>query len=103
MSDGWAKTMRPYATGGSAACFASFCIHPIDVTKVRLQIVPPPATAMSVAKSIVKHDGVKGLYAGCEPQRRPAPGCCRRRCSCRCCCRRRCTSLHPSGRCRLHV
>ena len=56
--------MRPYATGGSAACFASFCIHPIDVTKVRLQIVPPPATAMSVAKQIITNDGVKGLYAG---------------------------------------
>jgi hypothetical protein len=29
-----AETARPYVCGGSAACFASFCIHPIDVTKV---------------------------------------------------------------------
>jgi|EP01046_Picozoa_sp_COSAG06_P054820 hypothetical protein len=59
-----AKNVRPYVTGGSAACWASFCIHPIDVTKVRLQVVPPPATAFSVAKEILASDGVKGLYAG---------------------------------------
>ena len=59
-----AKNLRPYVTGGSAACWASFCIHPIDVTKVRLQVVPPPATAFSVAKEILASDGVKGLYAG---------------------------------------
>ena len=59
-----AKTLRPYVTGGTAACFASFCIHPIDVTKVRLQVVPPPATGVSVAKEILASEGVKGLYAG---------------------------------------
>jgi hypothetical protein len=32
--------------------------------QVRLQVVPPPATALSVAKGIVKNDGFKGLYAG---------------------------------------
>ena len=59
-----AKMLRPYATGGTAACFASFCIHPIDVTKVRLQVVPPPATGISVAKEILANEGVRGLYAG---------------------------------------
>lgn len=61
---GLAASLRPYVTGGSAACFASFCIHPIDVTKVRLQVVPPPATAVSVASGIMKAEGVSGLYAG---------------------------------------
>ena len=34
----YAAALKPYLCGGSSACFASFCIHPIDVTKVRLQV-----------------------------------------------------------------
>lgn len=37
---------------------------PASTVQVRLQVVPPPATAMSVAQGIVKADGVGGLYAG---------------------------------------
>jgi len=61
---GVAKSARPFVTAGTAACFASACIHPIDVTKVRLQVVPPPATGLSVARGIVAAEGVGGLYAG---------------------------------------
>ena len=59
-----ARTLRPYVCAGTSACFASFVIHPIDVTKVRLQVVPPPATAWSVASGVLKAEGVRGLYAG---------------------------------------
>jgi len=31
-------TLQPFAVGGSAACIASFCVHPIDLAKVRLQV-----------------------------------------------------------------
>ena len=42
---GTAKNIRPYVTAGIAACSASFVIHPIDLTKVRLQVVPPPVSS----------------------------------------------------------
>lgn len=30
-----AATVQPFVCGGLAACFASSCIHPIDLAKVR--------------------------------------------------------------------
>jgi hypothetical protein len=30
-----AETIRPYFCGGFSACFASLCVHPIDLIKVR--------------------------------------------------------------------
>ena len=33
-----AATIQPFVVGGSAACLASFCVHPIDLAKVRLQV-----------------------------------------------------------------
>ena len=33
-----AVTLEPFISGGVAACFASTCIHPIDLAKVRLQV-----------------------------------------------------------------
>ena len=38
----YAAALKPYICGGTSACFASFCIHPIDVTKVRLQVFIAP-------------------------------------------------------------
>lgn len=29
-----AETVQPFVCGGTAACFASTCIHPIDLAKV---------------------------------------------------------------------
>ena len=34
----YAKVAMPFVTSGIAACFASCCIHPIDLAKVRLQL-----------------------------------------------------------------
>jgi hypothetical protein len=66
-----AETIKPFFCGGFSACFASFCIHPIDLIKVRLQIASGDAapSILSIAKDIVKQDGPKGLYAGCEHAR----------------------------------
>jgi solute carrier family 25 oxoglutarate transporter 11 len=36
---GLATTLEPFVSGGLAACFASSVIHPIDLVKVRLQVV----------------------------------------------------------------
>jgi solute carrier family 25 oxoglutarate transporter 11 len=63
------RTIQPFVCGGSAAMTASTCIHPIDITKVRLQLVGEGhkgarPSALSIARGIVKADGVAGLYAG---------------------------------------
>lgn len=33
-----AATVQPFVCGGMAACFASSCIHPIDLAKVRTSV-----------------------------------------------------------------
>eukprot|EP01043_Picozoa_sp_COSAG02_P042052 COSAG02_NODE_3541_length_6588_cov_11.433349_2_plen_294_part_00 len=59
-----ADTVKPYFCGGFSACFASLCVHPIDLIKVRLQILPGDASIMSVGGKILAEEGAKGLYAG---------------------------------------
>jgi solute carrier family 25 (mitochondrial oxoglutarate transporter), member 11 len=34
-----AAAVQPFVCGGMAACFASSCIHPIDLAKVRIQLM----------------------------------------------------------------
>lgn len=34
-----AATVQPFVCGGMAACFASCCIHPIDLAKVMPRIL----------------------------------------------------------------
>ena len=59
---GVAKMVKPYICGGSAAMFASSCIHPIDLIKVRLQLVGMGSatgkrpSAFGVAKMVVKEE-----------------------------------------------
>lgn len=59
-----AVTLRPYVAGGSGAIFSPMCIHPIDLVKVRLQVanstVEGKVSAVSIAKNVVKNEGVKG-------------------------------------------
>jgi solute carrier family 25 (mitochondrial oxoglutarate transporter), member 11 len=59
-----AETIKPYFCGGFSACFASLCVHPIDLVKVRLQILPAGSSIMSVGGKILAEEGAKGLYAG---------------------------------------
>ena len=63
-----AITLRPYIAGGSGAIFSSICIHPIDLVKVRLQVANTAAegsvSGLSIAKSVVRNEGVKGLFSG---------------------------------------
>lgn len=35
---GVASTLQPFVVGGSSAMLASCCVHPIDLSKVRLQL-----------------------------------------------------------------
>lgn len=62
--------LRPYICGGSAAMLASCAIHPIDLTKVRLQLIGEGTrtgvrpSAFSVAANVVRTEGISALYAG---------------------------------------
>lgn len=44
--------------------FASTCIHPIDLVKVRLQVGGADATAFGILRNVVSTNGITGLYAG---------------------------------------
>mmetsp|Transcript_20293 Transcript_20293/g.71765 ORF Transcript_20293/g.71765 Transcript_20293/m.71765 type:complete len:341 (-) Transcript_20293:137-1159(-) len=56
--------LRPYVTGGLSAMFASACIQPIDLVKVRLQVGAGTLGTVGVFRSVVKEEGVSGLYRG---------------------------------------
>ena len=65
-----AAAIKPYFCGGTSAMFASACIHPIDMVKVRLQLIGQGASdgarpsILNVARNIVAQDGVAGIYKG---------------------------------------
>ncbi|KAA0152187.1 hypothetical protein FNF29_04053 [Cafeteria roenbergensis] len=70
-TSGLAQALQPYVTGGSAAITASCVIHPIDLTKVRLQLVGESLaagatrpSAVAVVSKIVAEEGFAGLYSG---------------------------------------
>eukprot|EP01006_Ploeotia_vitrea_P016223 TRINITY_DN46782_c0_g1_i1.p1 TRINITY_DN46782_c0_g1~~TRINITY_DN46782_c0_g1_i1.p1 ORF type:complete len:302 (+),score=-4.15 TRINITY_DN46782_c0_g1_i1:87-992(+) len=64
-------TLEPFVAGGTAACFASTCIHPIDLAKVRLQLfttmnpegtkIPSP---VSMLRDMIRNEGITSVYAG---------------------------------------
>lgn len=68
-SSGVAVAAQPFVCGGLAACFASVVIHPIDLVKVRMQLlgqgskeaIPSP---FAISSQIVKKEGFAGLYSG---------------------------------------
>lgn len=66
----WYNFLQPFVVGGASAMFASSIIHPIDLSKVRLQLfsavnpsLPKPSTVV-IMREIIKADGMLGLYSG---------------------------------------
>jgi len=64
-----AVTLQPFVCGGVSACFASAVIHPVDLIKVRMQLLGQGSKAaipspFKVATDILKQEGVSGLYSG---------------------------------------
>ncbi len=64
----FAEGAQPFVCGGTSAMFASFVIHPIDLTKVRMQLLTPVngkvPSPWSVFMNVAKTEGIKGIYAG---------------------------------------
>ena len=69
-SGGVAAALQPFVCGGTAACFASCIIHPIDLAKVRLQLFKTlhpnltPPSFPSVISTMVAKEGVMSVYNG---------------------------------------
>ena len=64
------RAALPFVNGGLAGMFATGCIQPIDMVKVRLQLAGeglktgPKPTAMGVARDIIAQGKVLDLYNG---------------------------------------
>jgi solute carrier family 25 oxoglutarate transporter 11 len=60
--------VEPFVFGGLSGMFATLCIQPIDMVKVRIQLVEKGAAGktgpIGIAKDIVAKEGVGGLYKG---------------------------------------
>uniref|UniRef100_A0A7S1WGY5 Mitochondrial 2-oxoglutarate/malate carrier protein n=1 Tax=Alexandrium catenella TaxID=2925 RepID=A0A7S1WGY5_ALECA len=68
MSDSAAwKAVKPFATGSMAGMFATVCIQPIDMVKVRIQLLAGTAEAagpVTIASNMLKSEGVAAFYTG---------------------------------------
>jgi len=62
------ERIEPFVCGGTAAMFASSCIHPIDLAKVRLQLMDASKGAkpgfVTIISTMVREEGVVACYAG---------------------------------------
>lgn len=59
--------MKPFTTGAMAGMFATVCIQPIDMVKVRIQLLAGTAEAagpMTIASNMMKNEGFGAFYTG---------------------------------------
>lgn len=64
--------LRPYVTSGLGAIFASSCVHPMDLIKVRIQVSATinaaggsaPTGIVAITSSIMRSEGFRGFYHG---------------------------------------
>lgn len=54
----------PFYFGGLASCTAAIIVHPLDLTKVRLQNAQHHASMLSTMIRIIQQEGPTRLYAG---------------------------------------
>lgn len=61
------KAVKPFATGSLAGMGATTCIQPIDMVKVRIQLLAGSAGAagpMTIVSNMLKNEGVAAFYTG---------------------------------------
>jgi len=64
--DVW-KATKPFVTGSLSGMFATCCIQPIDMVKVRIQLGAAEGGSTSpvaIARTMLKEDGITGFYKG---------------------------------------
>ncbi|SPJ09958.1 dicarboxylate/tricarboxylate carrier [Plasmodium sp. DRC-Itaito] len=64
------EKIKPFAVGGASGMFATFCIQPLDMVKVRIQLNAEGKNVVKnpfiVAKDIIKNEGFLSLYKGLD-------------------------------------
>eukprot|EP00744_Colponema_vietnamica_P000309 GILI01000552.1.p1 GENE.GILI01000552.1~~GILI01000552.1.p1 ORF type:complete len:321 (+),score=126.85 GILI01000552.1:51-965(+) len=63
------STVQPFLTGGLSGMFATCCIQPIDMVKVRIQLVGETGGSknpVAIARQIIAQDGFLSLYKGLD-------------------------------------
>jgi solute carrier family 25 oxoglutarate transporter 11 len=61
------KACQPFVTGSLAGMFATTCIQPIDMVKVRIQLLAGTADAagpITIASNMIKNEGFSAFYTG---------------------------------------
>eukprot|EP00928_Gymnodinium_smaydae_P020842 TRINITY_DN1805_c0_g4_i1.p2 TRINITY_DN1805_c0_g4~~TRINITY_DN1805_c0_g4_i1.p2 ORF type:complete len:299 (+),score=90.53 TRINITY_DN1805_c0_g4_i1:63-959(+) len=61
------KACKPFATGSLAGMFATCCIQPIDMVKVRIQLLAGTAEAagpVTIAGNMLRTEGLAAFYTG---------------------------------------
>lgn len=62
------KKVEPFLVGGASGMFATVCIQPIDMVKVRIQLSGEGGAkgggALTILKDCIKNEGIMGLYTG---------------------------------------
>lgn len=61
------KASKPFVTGSLSGCFATCCIQPIDMVKVRIQLGAAEGGStnpIEVTKKLLREDGIGGMYKG---------------------------------------
>jgi solute carrier family 25 oxoglutarate transporter 11 len=61
------KASKPFVTGSLSGMFATCCIQPMDMIKVRIQLAAAEGGAtspFSIASTMIKNEGFISLYAG---------------------------------------
>ena len=62
-----ASTLRPFVAGGLASIISSLCMHPVDLTSVRMHsptLVAEESGGIGTIKIILKDEGVRGFFSG---------------------------------------
>jgi len=61
------KACKPFATGSLAGMAATCCIQPVDMVKVRIQLLAGSAEAagpLTIASNMLKSEGIGAFYTG---------------------------------------
>lgn len=61
------KAAKPFVTGSLSGSFATCCIQPMDMVKVRIQVAAAegkPTGPVTIASNLIKSEGFLAMYAG---------------------------------------